>query len=99
MSRGGLIQLVSIGAQDVALTGEPNASMWNSSYNRGKLFSLESIEQSITGPVNYGESCSFTLSRSGDLVTGLMFELTLRRGQVQLTTLGRFIPRNIFLKV
>ena len=98
MPMGGLIQLVSIGAQDVALTGEPNASLWNSSYNRGKLFSLESIEQSIVGPVNYGESCSFTLSRSGDLVAGLMFELTLRRGASTVSDPRPYYPAEHFFE-
>jgi len=80
MSGGGLTQLVAVGAQDVTLTSESGISLWKSSFNRGKLFSIESIEQSISGSVDYGSSCSFTLSRSGDLVAGLMFELVLRRG-------------------
>jgi len=98
MSRGGLIQLVSIGAQDVALIGEPNASLWKSEYNRGKLFSLESIEQNIIGSVNYGESVSFLLSRSGDLVTGLMMELTLRRGPSSVTDPRPFYPAEHFFE-
>lgn len=77
---GGLTQLVAIGVQDVYLTGQPNESVWNSRFQRSKLFSLESIEQSINGDVNYDSSCSFILSRSGDLVTGLMFQLVLMRG-------------------
>lgn len=95
---GGLIQLVSIGAQDVSLTGEPNNSIWNSSFSRGKLFSVESIEQSTYGEVNYGTSCSFTLSRSGDLVAGLMFQLVLRRGPSSVSDPLPYYPAEHFFE-
>jgi hypothetical protein len=77
---GGLAQLVAFGAQNVYLSGEPATSLWKTSYNRCKQFAIESIEQTLQGPVGYGGSSTVQLTRSGDLICGLMFQITLRRG-------------------
>ena len=98
MSGGGLIQIVSQGVQDVELVGEPAQSLWKSSYRRSKLFALESIEQSVIGDIDYGKFCEIRLSRSGDLITGLMFQITLRRGPSGVSDPEPYFPAEHFIR-
>lgn len=77
---GGLCQLVAIGAQDTYLIGEPAKSLWTSVYRKTKLFAVESIRQTLEGDATYGGHATVKLTRSGDLICGLMFQITLRRG-------------------
>jgi len=94
-SGGGLIQLVAYGAQDVMLTGDPQVSLWKQKYSRHTNYALESIEQTIQGDVQYGSSVTFTLSRSGDMVTGLMAEVKIVRGNEAVDT---FFPLETLFK-
>lgn len=77
---GGLIQLVAYGAQDVYLTGDPQISFFKAKYSRYTNFACESIRQDIMGTVGSGQTISFTLSRSGDLVSGLFMQTKFQRG-------------------
>jgi hypothetical protein len=68
---GGLLQLVAYGAQDVYLTGNPQITFWKVSYRRYTNFSMELIEQSISGSSTIGANQTkgtVTISRNGDLV-------------------------------
>ena len=68
---GGLLQLVAYGAQDVYLTGNPQITFWKVSYRRYTNFSMELIEQSLTGSstIAAGQTKgNCTISRNGDLV-------------------------------
>jgi hypothetical protein len=76
----GLTQLVAVGAQDVFLTSNSGKSLWTKKCNRIKNFAVESIEQTPLGDIDYGRKVSFVISRNGDLVTGIMLEITLQRG-------------------
>jgi len=66
---GALIQLVSYGAQDVHLTGNPEMSFLKAVYRRHTHFSIETIEQTIK-VLGGGTSkrVSYIISRSGDLL-------------------------------
>ena len=67
---GGLIQLVAYGAQDIYLTGNPQITFFKVVYRRHTNFSLECIEQTITGSSTAaGGSGTVTISRNGDLVS------------------------------
>ena len=94
-SGGGLIQLVAYGDQDVMLTGDPQKSLWRQKYSRHTNYALESIEQTIYGHIEYDSSVTFTLSRSGDMVTGLMAEVKLVRGDDSVNT---FYPLETLFK-
>ena len=68
---GGLMQLVAYGAQDIYLTGNPQITFFKVVYRRHTNFSMESIEQTISGSSSVGASSSsgtVTISRNGDLV-------------------------------
>lgn len=79
-SGGGLMQLIAVGAQDVYLSGEPAKTIWKSAHRKTKPFAVESIIQTLEGDVNYGGQATVKLSRSGDLICGMMFQVTLQRG-------------------
>lgn len=74
---GGVIQLVSIGDQDVHLTSTPEISFFNSAYRRYTNFAVESIAQTFNGTVVADGRLSAAISRSGDLVCAMWLELTL----------------------
>jgi len=77
---GALTQLVAYGAQDVYLTGDPKMTFWKKNFARYRNFATESIEQDIIGTVGSDSDISFTLSRSGDLVYGIMMLVQFKRG-------------------
>jgi hypothetical protein len=65
---GGLLQLVSVGAQDVYLTGNPQITFFKIVYRRHTAFSKECIEQTFSGTVGLDKRVTCTISRNGDLV-------------------------------
>jgi hypothetical protein len=74
---GGLMQLVAYGAQDIYLTGNPQITFFKIVYRRHTNFSIESIEQTLTGSVNFGKKSTCTISRNGDLIQKMIFQVTL----------------------
>ena len=65
---GGLMQLVAYGAQDIYLTGNPQITFFKVVYRRHTNFSMETIEQTISGSSGVNGSGTVTISRNGDLV-------------------------------
>ena len=55
---GGLIQLVSHGASDAFLTGNPEITFFKIVYRRYTNFSMESIEKRFDSVPNFGKSVS-----------------------------------------
>ena len=77
MAGGGLIQLVSIGAQDVYLVGNPQITFFKVTYQRHTNFARECIEQTIQGTQGFNQRLTITISRSGDLVGPMHVEIEL----------------------
>ena len=77
MAGGGLIQLVSIGAQDVYLVGNPQITFFKVTYQRHTNFARECIEQQVLGTPGFGNKVSVIISRSGDLVGPMHAEFNL----------------------
>ena len=67
---GGLMQLVAYGAQDIYLTGNPQITFFKVVYRRHTNFSMETIQQTISGSSTgkKGSSGTVTVSRNGDLL-------------------------------
>jgi hypothetical protein len=66
---GGLMQLVAYGAQDIYLTGNPQITFFKVVYRRHTNFSMEAIQQTLSGASGGGSGTSTcTISRNGDLV-------------------------------
>tara|TARA_Y100000389_G_scaffold204261_1_gene255938 strand:- start:2760 stop:4043 length:1284 start_codon:yes stop_codon:yes gene_type:complete len=76
---GGLLQLVAYGAQDVYLTGNPQITFFKTVYRRHTNFAIESIQQTINGSPDYGKRVTIPISRNGDLIHKILFEITLPR--------------------
>ena len=74
---GGLMQLVAYGAQDVYLTGNPQITFFKVVYRRHTNFSMQSIEQTLTGNPDFGRKTSVTIVRNGDLCTKMYLLVTL----------------------
>jgi len=65
---GGLMQLVAYGAQDIYLTGNPQITFFKVVYRRHTNFSMESIDQTLTGTLSPGAKVTATINRNGDLI-------------------------------
>ena len=70
------MQLVAYGAQDIYLTGNPQITFFKIVYRRHTNFSMETIKQNISGQSfigidNVNNKATVTISRNGDLVTGV----------------------------
>ena len=65
------MQLVAYGAQDIYLTGNPQITFFKVVYRRHTNFSMEAIEQTVSGTDTLSTSTTsgtVTISRNGDLV-------------------------------
>jgi hypothetical protein len=74
---GGLIQLISYGAQDVYLTGNPQITFFKVVYRRHTQFAMETIEKTFTGTVGFGNTISCKLTRDGDLINNCYIRFIL----------------------
>ena len=77
MAGGGLMQLVSIGAQDIYLVGNPQITFFKVTYQRHTNFARECIEQTIQGSQGFDTRMTIAISRSGDLVGPMHIEFAL----------------------
>jgi hypothetical protein len=75
---GGILQLAAFGSQDIMLTGNPQITFFRQLYKRHTGFAIESIEQAFNGDADFGRQVSATISRTGDLITRMYLEVTLR---------------------
>jgi len=69
------MQLVAYGAQDIYLTGNPQITFFKVVYRRHTNFSMEAIEQTMLGTTGPGTSQTSTISRNGDLIHRMYFEV------------------------
>lgn len=74
---GAIMQLVSLGASDVYLTGSPQVTYFKLTYRRHTNFAIESIQQTFDGTADFGKSPTVTVSRNGDLLGAVWLEVTL----------------------
>lgn len=74
---GALIQLVACGAEDYYLTGKPMITYFKVGLRRHTNFATESIEQTVNGSANFGNSPNVTIGRNGDLITKLIVKAEL----------------------
>lgn len=74
---GGVLDLVAKGAQDVYLTGNPVVTFFKSIYRRHSNFSMEAIEISFNGAVDFGRKLTATISRNGDLIHRMYLQIDL----------------------
>jgi hypothetical protein len=66
---GGLIQLVSIGLEDLYLSSEPEITFFKIVYKRHTNFSQEPVKQLFSTSPDFGKRVSCTLSKTADLLS------------------------------
>jgi len=77
MTCGGLIQIVSIGPQDIFLTANAQITFFRVVYRRHTNFSVESIEQYFNSATNFGKKGTAEVSRNGDLISQILLKVVL----------------------
>lgn len=75
--RGGLVQLVAYGAEDLVLTADPEITFFTNTYMKHVNFAIEAINLTFSDTVGFGKTSNITISRSGDLLSRLYLELNL----------------------
>ena len=100
------MELVAKGAQDIYLTGNPNVTYFKSVFKRHTNFSMETIQQSFSGDLNFGKRLNATIKRTGDLLSGITLEIDLpaitgkRSTNLYWTnSIGHTIIRNVELEI
>jgi hypothetical protein len=77
------MQLVSYGAQDIYISGNPQITFWKVLYKRHTNFAMESIEVTFNGQADFGRRVTAVISRNADLMYRTYIQVTLP--QVSLT--------------
>ena len=75
-SSGGLLQMITVGKQDIYLTKDPEITFFKKVYKRHTNFSLEFKEILPDQPIAYNNNISFTLN-TGDLIHRCYLEIDL----------------------
>jgi len=83
---GGLMQLVSYGAQDIYISGNPQITFWKVLYKRHTNFAMEAIEVTFNGQADFGRRVTAVISRNADLMYRTYVQVTLP--QISLTGAG-----------
>lgn len=71
---GGIVQLVSIGAQDTWLTGKPEVSFFRSNYKRYTHYAATNERQLIQGQPIAGSVSTVRFEKKGDLLSYVYFQ-------------------------
>jgi hypothetical protein len=82
---GGVMQLVAYGAQDIYITGNPQITFYKIVYKRTTNFAIESIKQSFVNLPELGKKSTCIISKNGDLIQQMYFEITLPLGLSDIT--------------
>lgn len=96
---GGLIQLVSKGAQDVYLTGNPQVTFFKVVYRRHTNFSTECIQQLLTEDIHNARTIDCHLKRDGDLIYRAYFEYTNNHPTYYPSNFGNYMIEKVDLLI
>jgi len=86
MSTGALTQLAAIGSQDQYLSVQGEVTFFKGVYRRHTAFAQEVVEMQFNQSVAFGQQCSATISRTGDLLSKTWLYLELPALNVPLST-------------
>ena len=88
---GGLLQLVSYGAQDIYISGNPQITFWKVLYKRHTNFAMESIEVTFNGQADFNKRVTAIINRNADLMYRTYVQVVLP--SVDLVTLTASVKR------
>jgi Large eukaryotic DNA virus major capsid protein/Major capsid protein N-terminus len=71
------MQLVSYGAQDIYISGNPQITFWKVLYKRHTNFAMEAIEVTFNGQADFGRRVTAVISRNADLMYRTYVQVTL----------------------
>jgi hypothetical protein len=74
---GGLMQLVSYGAQDIYISGNPQITFWKVLYKRHTNFATEPIEVTFNGQADFNKHVTAVINRNADLMHRAYVQLVL----------------------
>jgi len=74
---GGILQLSQYGAEDILLTGNPQVSFFKTIYKRYTNFQIQSLQQTIEGNIDFGNTIYTTINKSGHLLNNIILQITL----------------------
>jgi hypothetical protein len=92
--------------QDMYLTGSPQITYFKGLYRRHSNFSMEAVEQTFSGTVDFNKRVSCTISRNGDLIHKVYLQATIPDVAVSDASgfawgeeLGHFLMKTIELEI
>ena len=71
------MQLVSYGAQDVYISGNPQITFWKILYKRHTNFAVESIEVTFNGQADFNKRVTAVINRNADLMYKTYLQVVL----------------------
>ena len=80
------MQLVSYGAQDVYISGNPQITFWKILYKRHTNFAVESIEVTFNGQADFNKRVTAIINRNADLMYKTYVQVVLPQCAVGGTT-------------
>ena len=80
------MQLVSYGAQDIYISGNPQITFWKILYKRHTNFAMESIEVTFNGQADFNKRVTAVINRNADLMYKTYVQVVLP--QVELKASG-----------
>jgi hypothetical protein len=87
---GGLLQLVSYGAQDIYISGNPQITFWKVLYKRHTNFAMESIEVTFNGQADFNKRVTAVINRNADLMYRTYVQVVLPAVDFSAVSLQRF---------
>ncbi len=84
------MQLVSYGAQDIYISGNPQITFWKILYKRHTNFAMESIEVTFNGQADFNKRVTAVINRNADLMYKTYVQVVLPAVDLTPTT-GTFI--------
>ena len=87
---GGLMQLVSYGAQDIYISGNPQITFWKVLYKRHTNFAVESIEVTFNGQADFNKRVTAVINRNADLMYKTYVQVVLPSIDLRAGTAGTF---------
>ena len=82
------MQLVSYGAQDIYISGNPQITFWKVLYKRHTNFAVESIEVTFNGQADFNKRVTAVINRNADLMYKTYVQVVLP--QIDLRDNGTF---------
>jgi hypothetical protein len=89
---GGLMQLVSYGAQDIYISGNPQITFWKVLYKRHTNFAVESIEVTFNGQADFNKRVTAVINRNADLMYKTYIQVVLPQIDLSSGTTKTFTP-------